>query len=69
MQGMHGTRPDAQTKALHATGNGAGRDKQYFFVVLAQQGNLPRPFVDSGQIKPPAIVGDERGAHFDDESF
>ena len=56
-------------KALHAAGNGSGGNENDFPVVLAQLRDLSCPFIDGGQIKTFAIVGDERRSYFDNESF
>ncbi len=66
---VHGFRPATPAQALHATGNGTGRNQDDLFAGCAQLGNLPGPVADGAEIKAVTVVGDEGGADFDDQTF
>ena len=57
-----------ETEAQHAFGNGAGTDQHDFLAQGAQAGNLRGPAGDGGMVEPPAVIGDQRGADFDDDA-
>jgi hypothetical protein len=58
---MHGFRPAAPAQALHAAGDGAGRNQDDLLAGCAQLGDLPGPVADGVEIKAVTVVGDEGG--------
>ncbi|MCY1382430.1 hypothetical protein D9M69_704520 [compost metagenome] len=57
-----------ETEAQHAFGDGAGADEHDFLAQGAQAGNLRGPARNGGMVESAAIVGNQRGADFDDDA-
>ena len=60
-------RPLGPAQALHAAGDGAGRDEDDLLALLANGADLARPVVNRREVEAGAVVGDKGGADLDDQ--